>query len=181
MDVFDAFPFLPERSRDEYHRVLKTGRSLTTEEKISLDKKEIITETQKIPILDNGKVNRIITIVRDITNERSGEILLKEVKQRQDAILNNIPDMAWLKDKDRRFIAVNESFAAAPGSRRKIWSEDRIRMSGTGSWQINTGLDDKEVMSTGRRKVFDEPLIDSKGNSTIIETIKTLSATTKAR
>ncbi|MFH0881069.1 MAG: PAS domain-containing protein, partial [Lentisphaerota bacterium] len=31
------------------------------------------------------------------------------------ALLNNIPDMAWLKDEDSRFIAVNEPFAALCG------------------------------------------------------------------
>ncbi len=173
MNVFDAFPFLPDKNRDEYQRVSRTGRSLTTEDRISLNKKEIITETQKIPILDNGKITRIITIVRDVTNERSSEILLKEIKQRQDAILNNIPDMAWLKDKDSRFIAVNDSFAAAAGSR----ADDLVGKTDSDVWSRELAgkymADDKEVMSTGRRKVFEEPLIDSKGNSTIIETIKT--------
>ena len=31
----------------------------------------------------------------------------------QKAILNNIPDQAWLKDKDSRYILVNDAFIAA--------------------------------------------------------------------
>ena len=31
----------------------------------------------------------------------------------QKAILNNIPDQAWLKDRDSRYILVNDAFIAA--------------------------------------------------------------------
>lgn len=40
--------------------------------------------------------------------------LFEELKQstaKQNAILNNMPFMAWLKDKENRFLAVNEEFA----------------------------------------------------------------------
>ena len=33
-----------------------------------------------------------------------------------NSFINNIPDMAWLKDKDSRFIAVNKAFCDAAGT-----------------------------------------------------------------
>ncbi|MCK5454744.1 MAG: hypothetical protein KAJ16_10300, partial [Calditrichia bacterium] len=35
---------------------------------------------------------------------------LEDVRIQQQAILNNIPDIAWLKDQKSRFIAVNKPF-----------------------------------------------------------------------
>jgi PAS domain S-box-containing protein/putative nucleotidyltransferase with HDIG domain len=71
--VFEAFPFLPEKVRDEYQHVLKTGEILMTEETTRIGNREIVTETRKIPVLDHGKVTRIITVVRDITAKRKSE------------------------------------------------------------------------------------------------------------
>jgi len=43
------------------------------------------------------------------------ETALQETVMIQQAILDNIPDMAWLKDKEGKFIAANDSFAKAAG------------------------------------------------------------------
>ena len=40
---------------------------------------------------------------------------LADIQLQQRAILNNIPDIVWLKDKESRFLAVNEAFGAACG------------------------------------------------------------------
>ena len=40
---------------------------------------------------------------------------LRKAEFQQKAILDNIPDIAWLKDTQGRFIAVNQPFAKACG------------------------------------------------------------------
>ncbi|HRJ76786.1 MAG TPA: PAS domain S-box protein, partial [Anaerolineales bacterium] len=64
------------------------------------------------PIWDEQK-NRLVGIVgavQDVTRQKIAEEKLRETVLQQTAILNNIPDMAWMKDKKGYYIAVNEEF-----------------------------------------------------------------------
>lgn len=76
--IFEAFPFLPEKVKTEYEHVLKTGEILMTEETTRIGNQDIVTETRKIPVIDAGKVTRIITVVRDITAKRRAEEEFKD-------------------------------------------------------------------------------------------------------
>ena len=65
------FPFLPARVRQQYEQALTSSTSLLTEEQTQIDQQTYYTETRKIPVLDNdGRVNRIVTIIRDITERK---------------------------------------------------------------------------------------------------------------
>ncbi len=68
--VFEVFPFLPENVLAEYERVFKEGNVLVTEECTKVGSREFLTETRKIPIYENGSVQRIVTVIRDITGRR---------------------------------------------------------------------------------------------------------------
>lgn len=98
---------------------------------------------------------------------------LKERDRRQRAILDSIPDIAWLKDRESRFIAVNEAFAGVSNKR----PEDLIGKTDLDIWPRDLAeryrADDREVMEAGRRKQVEEPLADEYGNLRWIETIKT--------
>jgi len=101
----------------------------------------------------------------------SRESLLNSLQQ-QRAILNNIPDLAWLKDKESRFISVNEPFGKACG----VKPEDLIGKTDFDIWPDDLAeayrADDREVMASGRTKRVEEPLIDSADKMSWIETIK---------
>ena len=92
---------------------------------------------------------------------------------RQMAILENIPDIAWLKDDQSRFIYVNEPFARSAG----VTAEELVDMTDLDIWPEELARryrqDDQEVMQTGRRKRIEEPLIDDEHGERVIETIKT--------
>ena len=98
---------------------------------------------------------------------------LRKVEFQQKAILNNIPDMTWLKDLDGRFIAVNETFAKACGF--KI--EEIIGKTDLDIWPKELALcyraDDQEVINSKKRKCVQEKLIYHEGEEQWIETIKT--------
>jgi PAS domain S-box-containing protein len=98
---------------------------------------------------------------------------LQEGQRQLKAILDNIPDIAWLKDRESRFIAVNEPFGKSCGFEPEnlvgktdfdIWSKDLAE---------RYSADDKEVMESGKRKQVEEPLTDSEGKVLWIETTKT--------
>jgi len=65
----EVFPFLEERVFDEYREVTRTGRPLTTTEVTWLGGRAVTTETRKIPLVENGEVQRVITVIRDITEQ----------------------------------------------------------------------------------------------------------------
>ncbi|MDJ1422322.1 MAG: PAS domain S-box protein [Candidatus Methanoperedens sp.] len=109
----------------------------------------------------------------EIKERKRVEEELRKRDRQQNAILNNIPDIAWLKDKESRFIAVNKPFAEACG----VSPEDLIGKTDLDIWLHDLAqryrTDDREVMETGRRKQVEEPLVDKEGKRTWIETIKT--------
>ena len=98
---------------------------------------------------------------------------LRETERRQNALLNNIPDMAWLKDHDSRFIAVNQPFAQACG-----WTPHAlVGKTDLDIWPPKLAeqyrTDDAEVMNSRQIKRVEEPIADVTGNVAWIETIKT--------
>ena len=99
---------------------------------------------------------------------------LGNANARMAAILDNIPDLAWVKDTNGRFIAVNRALAAAKGF------AEPDEMIGKTDFDINppelarTYLhDDAEVMASHRCKRIEEQLANADGSTTWIETIKT--------
>ncbi len=78
--VFDVFPFLPRKVKAEYAGVFRNGKVLRTEEitKTQPGGEEIVTETLKIPIHADGKVVRVLTVVRDITDRKLAEQSLQK-------------------------------------------------------------------------------------------------------
>ncbi|MFX0162801.1 MAG: PAS domain-containing protein, partial [Candidatus Hodarchaeota archaeon] len=76
--LFEPFPFLPGKVREEYLQVFNTGKPLITEETVKVGSKEFITETRKIPVFEGEKVVRVITVVRDITEKKKAEEALKQ-------------------------------------------------------------------------------------------------------
>ena len=89
----DIFKFQGKKATSTFKQVLKSGQILTFEEKYKIGAYQYIMDIRMIPIKENGKVIRVITILRDITAERNAEQnrILAEKKNR--LILNIIPDL----------------------------------------------------------------------------------------
>jgi len=103
-NVFDVFPFLPGRVRDEYRHVFLTGENLITEEETEVDGEVFITETRKVPIFENGDVARVVTIVRDITDRRLMERALRESEEKYRNLIERSNDgVAIVQDGVIRF------------------------------------------------------------------------------
>ena len=92
-DLFDVFPFLSPTVRSEYQATIETGDVVSTEETTQVNDQVFITETRKIPILEAGKVVRIVTVMHDVTEREQvmqalrtslceKEVLLKEIYHR---------------------------------------------------------------------------------------------------
>lgn len=120
--------------------------------------------------------NRLIGIVgavQDVTRQKETEERLKETYLQQSAILNNIPDMAWLKDLDSRYIAVNDQFLRTCG----LPAEKVIGKTDHDIWQKEFAdmyrSDDLDVIRSGQRRQVEEVQADGTGRKYWVETIKT--------
>lgn len=79
--IFDIYPFLPDRVRNEYRNVFDSGEMLRSEERNVFGEREFFTETRKIPVMQDGKVIQVITVIRDITEQKKAERELNLYKE----------------------------------------------------------------------------------------------------
>jgi len=130
-------------------------------------------EIRSSSLTQNGKIIGRFGVARDITDRIKSEKDIERIKLQQEAILSNIPDIAWLKDENSRFIAVNEPFAKT----LELKPKDLIGKTDLDFYPTEHArmyrADDKEVMRTGKRKRVEEPYEDAKGNRIFLDTIKT--------
>ncbi len=127
--------------------------------------------------MDNNEIKLLQARITELEKAESryklaGDLLCKTELQ-QKAILNNIPDIAWLKDRESRFIVVNEAFGKACG----VKPEELVGKTDLDIWPRELAqkyrIDDQEVMESGKRKCVEEPLADKEGKIQWLETIKT--------
>jgi two-component system cell cycle sensor histidine kinase/response regulator CckA len=102
-----------------------------------------------------------------------GRAMLEESSRRMRAILDNVPDHAWVKDAEGRFIAVNAALARA--LRRS--PEDIIGRTDHEFFPADLagqyGDNDRAVMRGRIPQRFEERLVDARGRQFDVETIKT--------
>ncbi|NHJ84890.1 MAG: PAS domain S-box protein [Asgard group archaeon] len=105
--VFEVFPFLPDKIKNEYQEVFETGKPLKTIEKTIVDEEEIITETSKIPVFEDNKVVRVITIIKDISQEYSLEQQLLENEKKLRIFFEQSSDGIIVFDKEQKIVDIN--------------------------------------------------------------------------
>jgi len=115
----------------------------------------------------------ILLAMEDITERKLAEERFGEVIRQQQAILDNIPSMAWLKDRRGRYVAVNEPFGTAFGQAPKD-------LAGKTDYDIHPPelaakyrKDSGEVMATGTRTYFEESRVGPEDTILYLEKIET--------
>ena len=120
--------------------------------------KEDITERKIIA----DELNRYRYHLEEVVEKRTLE--LRQQSQSLQALIDNLPHMAWLKDKEGRFIAVNRTLAELKGYE----TEALLGKSDFDLWSQETAecyrTEDQEVMATGLSKTTEMP-IDSVSGS----------------
>ncbi|MCD6147696.1 MAG: PAS domain S-box protein [Thermoplasmata archaeon] len=118
-NLYDVFPFLKEKGVDkQYERVFSTGRRLRTEEEIDYYGEKIYTVTTKIPIKD-GKTQKVITIMRDVTALKKTENALREMAEKYSTIVELAREGICIDDENEKMTFVNDAFARILGYENK--------------------------------------------------------------
>jgi diguanylate cyclase (GGDEF)-like protein/PAS domain S-box-containing protein len=126
------------------------------------------------PVTDSeGTITHFVAVKEDITGRKQAEEQISEVLRQQEAILDNIPDTTWLKDREGRYVAVNEPFAKAFGVAPKDLvgkkDNDIYPPELAGKYE----KDSREVMAAGTRTHFEEFISDREGKTQYLEKIET--------
>jgi two-component system, cell cycle sensor histidine kinase and response regulator CckA len=106
--LFDVFPFLSEKVRNEYEQVLKSGQMLTTEEATPVGDKVYFSETRKIPIIREGRVTSVVTVIRDVTEQKKAEQALRASEEKYRELVEDANSIIVRSDKEGKIIFVNE-------------------------------------------------------------------------
>jgi len=114
----------------------------------------------------------IYCVWRDITEAKRLADDLRQREHYQQALLNSFPFLVWLKDKDSRFLAVNQPFAKSCGHSSidqvvgktdlDIWPRELAE---------NYRADDQAVLASGRSTIVEE-LVEVDGRRIWYETYK---------
>ncbi|TAN09739.1 MAG: PAS domain S-box protein [Rhizobiaceae bacterium] len=95
-----------------------------------------------------------------------------DLRQQQRALLDNIPDMAWLKDRECHYLAVNTAYLRVLGvaeeevlgrTPREVWSPEIAEV------YLRS---DQAVLRSGRRRRYEETRPSPDGGLRCFETIK---------
>ena len=78
--------------------------------RINFDECEKIFDVRKIPFVVNDETEGIITIARDITQEKLLEQQLNERQFQMHSLLNNIDSIVYLKDREGKVVIGNRKF-----------------------------------------------------------------------
>ncbi len=95
LSLGEAFPFLSPSEHDEYDLVLSSGRPHVKEGTVRIKDRQYFAEVRKMPVRHNGVVTGVITIVRDITEQRRGEELLTESESRFRQLVEDAQDIIY--------------------------------------------------------------------------------------
>ena len=141
---------------------------------IGKDGVEIAISDSAAPIKeDSGETPGSVLVFRDITASKQAEAILRASENKLQSIMNNIPDLIWLKDREGRYLVANEAFAQTC----RLRSEDVAGKTDFDLWPQALAeryrQDDAEVMALGRRKQIEEPNTGKDGLPRWVETIKT--------
>jgi PAS domain S-box-containing protein len=107
-NLFDVFPFLSENIRLEYQQILKTGKTLVTEETTEIKNEKIRTETKKIPIIENDLVTGILTLITNITPQKAYEEELRSREEKFRLLFEQSNDALFLLNPDGMIIDCNK-------------------------------------------------------------------------
>ena len=97
---------------------------------------------------------------------------LQQKNAELDSFIQNIPDMAWVKDPDSRFIAVNKAFGEAVGMDPESLINQTCEVCFGKKAAKKFREDDRKVMKSREQTIIEETVADSQKNEVWLETIK---------
>jgi len=164
---------ITERKQAEAERLAAGQRIEELAASLQEANEELVATNEELTMANEELQAQTEEVAQLWDETRKAEESLQKSRLDLLAILDNLPFMAWLKDTDGRFIAVNKPFAQACGFASPI---DVIGKSDLDIWPRHLAeayrADDLEVMQAGKKKAVEEFIADQ-GVEKWFETFKT--------
>ncbi len=118
----------------------------------------------------NGEVKRYVGVGQDVTDMRQAEDAIKESKEYLNQIINCIRDPIFVKDRQHRYVLVNDAFCVFSGFSREVLMGRIDRPEDAGHF-----WDEEEVVfRTGKEFLSEDTFNDTQGVSRTLMTKKFL-------
>jgi PAS domain S-box-containing protein len=158
---------------DNDRQVLAAGAPREFEETLQAPDGTHALLATKFPLRDSrGTVHGLGAICVDITARKQAEAALRLAEILQRAILDNIPDPAWLKDVTGRFLAVNQAYLGFFGKERAEILGHRVAEMLPGDEARQFDLQDEQILRSGTPTRYEDCLRDRQGRLHWFETVK---------
>jgi PAS domain S-box-containing protein len=72
-NLLNVFPFFNQNIKEQFSEVFNTGKEIVNEENLILTDRSVFVEFKMTPIFQNDKVERVVTVMRDITERKNFE------------------------------------------------------------------------------------------------------------
>ncbi len=114
-NVYEVCPFLSPQVRQEYQSVFETGQPSITQDENIISGKSLFTETRKIPILEGGRTTKVITVIRDITEEKEAERKLSESELKYQQVLEGVAEGIYRTTPEGKILLANQAIVKMLG------------------------------------------------------------------
>ncbi len=121
----DVYHFYTSKIIEEYDWVLRTGKVIVTEQRLTTTDGKLVTEVRKVPVFTDNKVSHIITVMRDVTETKEAQESLVSSHQQLMDIIDLLPEPTFVMDRDMKVIAWNRAIEDLTGSKKgSVLGED---------------------------------------------------------
>ncbi|PKL56406.1 MAG: hypothetical protein CVV34_07935, partial [Methanomicrobiales archaeon HGW-Methanomicrobiales-5] len=159
-----------------YPKAFFEGNTVKTETDITrLDGTRFSLWISATPLINRkGEVTGAIETLRDVTHLKKIQRALKESNEYLDAVINTLADPLFIKDRNHRFVKLNNSFCQFSGQTREetLGKTDYDFFSKEEADIFREK--DELVFQTGKENENEENITDALGNTHTIITKKTL-------
>jgi PAS domain S-box-containing protein len=168
--------FLSAETKHEFsdylERVRRDGHAEGFLRVVTRTGEERVLQYENVLQADESGDRVVFGIAHDV-QRKWAENALRLSLNRLEALLNNIPDVAWMKDDQGRFTAVNEAFARFLNRRREeiVGKTDLDLLPA--DLAEKSQAEDRRVLATGKSLQVSEELVRADGRRVLFETIKT--------
>ncbi|APZ94695.1 PAS domain-containing protein [Fuerstiella marisgermanici] len=107
-----------DQAREDELRIMRTGESIIgrVEKETWKDRENTWASSTKLPLRDaNGEIIGTFGLSRDITNVMQVEEELAQERDRLQTLMNHLPDVIFIKDRDGRFVMTNPALSQLYG------------------------------------------------------------------
>lgn len=134
--------------QEDDRQIFETGKPLHNPNELATlaDGTEVIYDSHKFPLFDeNNEVWAVMGFSYDITSEVEAHKKIKNSESFQRAIIDNMPDWVFAKDREFRYILANKSYADAIG----LTPEEMI-----GKTDFEIGFPEDQVLGDESRRIL---------------------------